>query len=106
MGIPRHLAPHRAQAKAFGGIIAGGPDTTIIEDQHLGSAAFQEKLPVIGPRDRVAQMRQSRILVEMRVEWLKGRIGHGTPGGEFDPDQRKRVFAASNLLYLMPRIWF
>ena len=77
MGIARHLAPHGAQAEAFGGVIAGGLDPAIVQHDGFGPAAFQEQLAIIGPGGRRAQDGKGGGLVQMGLERAEGGVGHG-----------------------------
>ena len=77
MGVAGNLALHGAQPEAFGGVVAGGLDPAVVEDDGLGPAAFEEQLAIFGARKRLAQHRKGRRLVEMRLEGPEGGVGHG-----------------------------
>ncbi len=76
MGIARNLALHRAQTKAFGGIVAGVLDAAIVQNDGFGPPAFQKQLAIIGPGGRCAQNLQGCGFVQMRLERAERGIGH------------------------------
>jgi hypothetical protein len=60
MGIARHIALHRAQAETLGGVVAGVLHPSVIEDQRLGPAAFEEQLAILRPVGRLPQEASAR----------------------------------------------
>ena len=72
MGIARHLAAHRAQPEAFGGVVTGCFHAAIVEEQHFGTPAFEEQFTVIGPVCGLAQERQTGIEVQLGLERAEG----------------------------------
>ena len=81
MGVARDLALDGAQAEPFGGVVAGGLDPPVIEQEHFGAAAFEEQFAILGPVRRRAEDGKRRALVEMGVEGAEGGlVGHRTSG--------------------------
>ena len=78
MGVACDLAAHRAQAEAFGCVIAGGFHAAIVKEQHFRTFALQEQLTVIRPRRGIAQDPQCGLLVDLGLEGAeRGRSRHG-----------------------------
>ena len=76
MGIARHLSLDCAQPETLGRIIARLPDPAIVQDQRLGSLAFQKKLAILGPRQRLAQHGQCFGVVQPGFEGAENLICH------------------------------
>ncbi len=68
VGVTGHLAPDRAQAKAFRGVVARGFDPAVIQHDRFGAAAFEEQFAIIGTCGGVAQDLQGSGFVKVGVE--------------------------------------
>jgi hypothetical protein len=89
MGIARHIALHRAQAEPLGRVVAGVLHPSIVEDQRLGPAAFQEQLAILRAVGRL----RSNFSAAASSRWVSnGRKGSDMAApagwvGENDPGQ-------------------
>jgi cytochrome c oxidase subunit 2 len=108
VGITGTLAPHGAQAEAFGRIIAGVFYTPIVQHKAFRPAAFNEQFTVVSALNGVPQQAEGCILIEVRRERAEGVSGHlgilkrGKLNTHIAP---KRLFDAIVVLELSLRIW-
>ena len=103
MRIARDLAQNRTQAKAFGGIVAGGFHAPIVKHQRFGTPAFDEQFTIISTICRCTKPGQSHIAVNRGFERAEGIFVHGglfcaDRDEFFDVNQKKRPFAAMVIL--------
>ena len=76
MGIASHLALDGAQAKAFGGVIAGCLDAAIVQNDGLRAFAFKVKFAILGPGQGCAQHRKRCLFVKLRLEGSERGVSH------------------------------
>ena len=76
MGVARHLAFDGAQAKAFGGVIAGCLDAAIVQNDGLRAFAFKVKFAILGPGQGCAQHRKRCLFVKLRLEGSERGVSH------------------------------
>ena len=76
VGIARDIAPHRPQAKAFGGIVAGRFQPPVVKHQPFRPPAFEKQFPVVGTCHSVAQDGQRGVTVKLRLKGVERRLAH------------------------------
>ncbi|EAR49629.1 hypothetical protein OG2516_15109 [Oceanicola granulosus HTCC2516] len=77
VGVARRLAADRAQPEALGGVVTGGAQSAVVERQHLGAAALEEQLAVVGAGGGLAHEAERGLLVELGLERTERGVGHG-----------------------------
>jgi hypothetical protein len=73
MGVAGGLAAHRAQAEAFGGVVARGLEPAVVEHEALRAPALEKELAVVGAGHGLLQDCGGTGLVEVGLERAKTR---------------------------------
>ena len=80
VGIAGRLVGDRAQAESLGGVVSGRLQPPVVEGKTLRLAVFEEKLPVIGPVERIVHDALHPVPVHSRLR-EKQLVVAGHPAG-------------------------
>ena len=80
MGVAGGLARHDPQAEAFGGVIGGGFQPAVVEDQRFELGAFEEQFPIVGAGQGILQDGQGLVGADVGGIENRGK-GYGNGHG-------------------------